>query len=132
MVEHQYVHYDIGELKKLAWNGIPNDLRRVAWQLLLVRTFLYEKHQDSYHSGNKGYLPLHSDMRTSTLARKRAEYASLVNVIFAKGREGLNQQEIWRQIGIDVPRTKPDVKLWMYESTQRVSQILVLVYLRYV
>lgn len=24
------------ELKKIAWNGIPNDLRPVAWQLLLV------------------------------------------------------------------------------------------------
>lgn len=27
------------ELRKLAWNGIPNDLRPVAWQLLLVRDF---------------------------------------------------------------------------------------------
>ena len=58
-------------------------------------------------------------MRSSALARKRAEYASLVDVTFAKGRDGLDQQ-IWHQIEIDVPRTRPGVKLWMYEATQRV------------
>ena len=60
-------------------------------------------------------------MRTSTLARKRAEYASLVDVTFAKGRDGLDQQ-IWHQIEIDVPRTRPGVKLWMYGATQRVTR----------
>lgn len=29
----------IVELRKLAWAGIPNDLRPVAWQLLLVRLY---------------------------------------------------------------------------------------------
>ncbi|KAL5485102.1 GYP1 [Sanghuangporus weigelae] len=91
---------NIVELRKIAWNGIPSDLRPVAWPLLL------------------GHLSLHSDMRCSALARKRAEYASLVDVTFAKGREGLDQQ-IWHQIEIDVPRTRPGVKLWMYEATQR-------------
>ncbi|KAI5123683.1 hypothetical protein M0805_001711 [Coniferiporia weirii] len=91
---------NIVELRKLAWNGIPGELRPIAWQLLL------------------GYLPLSSLMRIPTLARKRAEYASLVDVTFNKGREGLDQQ-IWHQIEIDVPRTRPGVKLWMYGSTQR-------------
>ncbi|EJD03108.1 RabGAP/TBC [Fomitiporia mediterranea MF3/22] len=91
---------NIVELRKLAWNGIPSDLRPVSWQLLL------------------GYLPLPADMRTSTLSRKRAEYASLVDVTFARGKDGLDQQ-IWHQIEIDVPRTRPGVKLWMREVTQR-------------
>ncbi|THH09383.1 hypothetical protein EW145_g2045 [Phellinidium pouzarii] len=91
---------NIVELRKLAWNGIPDELRPAAWQLLL------------------GYLPLPSLMRTSTLARKRAEYASSVDVTFARGRDGLDQQ-IWHQIEIDVPRTRPGVKLWMHGSTQR-------------
>ncbi|KAH8119261.1 RabGAP/TBC [Phellopilus nigrolimitatus] len=90
----------IVDLRKLAWNGIPDELRPIAWQLLL------------------GYLPLPSLMRTSTLSRKRAEYASLVDVTFAKGRDGLDQQ-IWHQIEIDVPRTRPGVKLWMHGVTQR-------------
>ena len=59
-------------------------------------------------------------MRSSTLARKRTEYASLVDVTFSKGRGGLDQQ-IWHQIEIDVPRTRPGVLLWNYEATQRVS-----------
>ena len=45
---------------------------------------------------------------------------SLVGLTFARGREGLDQQ-IWHQIEIDVPRTRPGVQLWMYRATQRVS-----------
>ena len=61
-------------------------------------------------------------MRNSALSRKRAEYASLVDVTFARGREGLDQA-IWHQIEIDVPRTRPGVKLWMYGATQRVCTV---------
>ena len=58
-------------------------------------------------------------MRSSTLARKREEYGSLVEVTFARGKEGLDQQ-IWHQIEIDVPRTRPGVRLWMNGCTQKV------------
>ncbi|PFH46729.1 hypothetical protein AMATHDRAFT_77552 [Amanita thiersii Skay4041] len=88
------------ELRKLAWSGIPPDFRPMAWQLLL------------------GYLPLPTPLRSSTLARKREEYLSLVQVAFARDREGLDQQ-IWHQIEIDVPRTRPGVRLWMFAATQR-------------
>ncbi|KAI0331001.1 RabGAP/TBC [Cubamyces sp. BRFM 1775] len=91
---------DIAQLRKLAWNGVPGDLRPLVWPLLL------------------GYLPLPKPTRASTLARKRREYASLVETTFARGREGLDQQ-IWHQIEIDVPRTRPGVRLWMQASTQR-------------
>ncbi|KAF5389371.1 hypothetical protein D9757_004261 [Collybiopsis confluens] len=91
---------NIAELRKLAWAGIPNELRPMAWQLLL------------------GYLPLASPLRSSTLSRKRSEYTSLVEVAFARDREGLDQQ-IWHQIEIDVPRTRPGVRLWMHGATQR-------------
>ena len=43
----------------------------------------------------------------------------MVDLAFARGREGLDQQ-IWHQIEIDVPRTRPGVRLWMHEATQRV------------
>ncbi|CAL1707243.1 unnamed protein product [Somion occarium] len=91
---------DMAQLRKLAWNGVPSDLRAVAWPLLL------------------GYLPLPASSRAPTLVRKRQEYLSLVELAFARNREGLDQQ-IWHQIEIDVPRTRPGVKLWMHGSTQR-------------
>ncbi|CAL1707247.1 unnamed protein product [Somion occarium] len=90
----------MAQLRKLAWNGVPSDLRAVAWPLLL------------------GYLPLPASSRAPTLVRKRQEYLSLVELAFARNREGLDQQ-IWHQIEIDVPRTRPGVKLWMHGSTQR-------------
>ncbi|KAA1476071.1 RabGAP/TBC [Dentipellis sp. KUC8613] len=91
---------DMAELRKLAWSGIPNELRPLAWQLLL------------------GYLPLSQPSRASALERKRGEYHSLVELTFARGRESLDQQ-IWHQIEIDVPRTRPGVELWMHGCTQR-------------
>ncbi|KDQ57641.1 hypothetical protein JAAARDRAFT_35331 [Jaapia argillacea MUCL 33604] len=91
---------NIASLRKLGWQGIPNDLRPAVWPLLL------------------GYIPLPSHLRSSTLKRKRDEYASLVELAFARDRAGLDQQ-IWHQIEIDVPRTRPGVRLWMQGSTQR-------------
>lgn len=90
----------VAALRKLAWAGVPDDLRPMAWQLLL------------------GYLPLPTDSRITTLARKRGEYTSLVALAFARDRQGLDQQ-IWHQIEIDVPRTRPGVSLWMQAETQR-------------
>lgn len=92
-------------LRKLAWNGIPDFLRPAAWPLLL------------------GYLPLSSSARAATLNRKREEYRNLVDLTFKRGKEGLDQQ-IWHQIEIDVPRTRPGVRLWMMEGTQRASPLI--------
>ncbi|KAJ7747264.1 rab-GTPase-TBC domain-containing protein [Mycena metata] len=100
---------NIAELRKLAWAGIPADLRPMAWQLLL------------------GYLPLPTPLRASTLARKRGEYLSLVELAFARDREGLDQQ-IWHQIEIDVPRTRPGVRLWMHAATQRALERILYVW----
>lgn len=67
----------------------------------------------------KGYIPLPSNLRAATLARKRGEYLSLVELAFARDRQGVDQQ-IWHQIEIDVPRTRPGIRLWIQASTQRV------------
>lgn len=71
----------------------------------------------------QGYLPLPTPNRAATLARKRGEYLSMVELTFARDREGLDQQ-IWHQIEIDVPRTRPGVSLWMHGATQRVHYII--------
>ncbi|PWZ01837.1 RabGAP/TBC [Testicularia cyperi] len=100
---------DIGQLRTLAWAGIPNELRPVVWQLLL------------------GYLPAVASVRPSTLARKRAEYAAGVKLAFAKGTAALDQA-IWHQIHIDVPRTNPGIRLWQREATQKALERILYVW----
>ncbi|WWC85824.1 uncharacterized protein L201_000691 [Kwoniella dendrophila CBS 6074] len=91
---------ELGELRKLAWNGVPEEVRGVVWMLLL------------------NYLPLPVQPRLTTLNRKRKEYTQLVDQYFGRGLSSLDQQ-IWHQIEIDVPRTRPGVALWSCVQTQR-------------
>ena len=94
----------IASLKKLAWNGIPDDLRPMVWQILL------------------GYLPCEASTRASTLAMKRAEYQRGVREAFQS--EGGLDQAVWHQIRIDVPRTNPHLALYQFEATQKVCSSL--------
>ena len=91
---------DLRALRTLAWNGVPPEMRPVVWPLLL------------------GYLPRTASIRTSTLARKRAEYAAGVERAFARGTDALDRAA-WHQIRIDVPRTNPGLRLWQQAETQR-------------
>lgn len=88
-------------LRSLSWSGIPEELRMMAWQLLL------------------GYLPCNSARREITLARKRKEYSDSVTATYARGIAGLDQA-LWHQIHIDIPRTNPGIPLYQYEATQLV------------
>ncbi|CAG8479396.1 4026_t:CDS:10 [Scutellospora calospora] len=96
----QSPNVDLTVLRQLSWKGIPDELRPMAWQLLL------------------GYLPCNSDRRVATLARKRKEYEDSVSQAYARGVAGLDQT-IWHQIHIDVPRTNPGIALYQYETTQQ-------------
>jgi hypothetical protein len=91
---------DLPELRKISWNGIPEELRPMAWQLLL------------------GYLPTNADRRVSALERKRKEFIDGVKQAFSRGTDSLDQT-IWHQISIDVPRTNPHLALYGFEGTQR-------------
>lgn len=90
---------DLTALRRLSWSGIPEELRMMAWQLLL------------------GYLPCNSARREMTLARKRKEYADSVTATYARGTSGLDQA-LWHQIHIDIPRTNPGIPLYQCEATQ--------------
>lgn len=88
---------DMDKLKKMAWNGIPSELRPISWQLLV------------------GYLPTNSNRREAQLHRKRQEYLGLIEQEFTKEKDA----QTWHQIEIDIPRTNPRIKLYGFKSTQR-------------
>lgn len=113
------------ELRKDAWQGVPQEVRAMTWQILL------------------GYLPTSSERRVTTLERKRKEYLEGVRQAFERGTTGSDtsvanelpgdvtqtktnrgrgrglDEAIWHQISIDVPRTNPHLELYSYEATQR-------------
>lgn len=105
----------IRELRKLAWNGVPLELRAVTWQLLL------------------GYLPTNRTRQGLTLRRKRQEYLdglAAVNSeqLFAeqeplgssnRDNSANKEKQLNHQIRIDVKRTNPNVRLYALEPTQR-------------
>lgn len=104
---------DLSALRKLAWNGVPEEIRPMVWQLLL------------------GYLPLSQTHRVATLQRKRQDYIDAAKEAFGdnfdimKGHRKTNSyakgldQTIWHQIHIDVPRTNPLIRLYQFPATQR-------------
>lgn len=95
-------------LKKLAWNGIPDELRPMVWQILL------------------GYLPCDASSRVDVLASKRKEYQRSVELAFQN--EGGLDQAVWHQIRIDVPRTSPHLSLYQFEATQKVVTLWIETY----
>jgi len=93
------------ELKKLCWNGIPEEFRTECWKLLL------------------GYTPLVRERWESTITSKRQNYWACVPSISEEEYEEMGQTEyertIYHQIHIDVPRTNPSVPLFQLPCVQR-------------
>lgn len=76
--------------------------RAKCWQLLL------------------GYLPVDVNWRESHIAEKRNDYFIAVNQQSAAIEEARNSDDIcpFRQVLLDVPRTKPEIKLFSDERVQ--------------
>ena len=94
---------DLNKLREQSWGGIPDRYRGTIWRLLL------------------GYLPANRDRREATLKRKRREYAEILPLYFniAPEERTMQEQEILRQILVDLPRTQPEMPLFHQEETQR-------------
>jgi len=94
---------DLNKLREQSWGGIPDRYRGTIWRLLL------------------GYLPANRDRREATLKRKRREYAEILPLYFniAPEERTTQEQEILRQILVDLPRTQPEMPLFHQEETQR-------------
>lgn len=76
----------IGELRRLAWSGVPEEVRPIVWQLLLVSLSRLAS------TDGQNYLPLPVQPRLTTLHRKRKEYSQLVDQYFGRGLASLDQQ----------------------------------------
>jgi len=94
---------DLDQLRKLSWNGVPEPIRASTWRLL------------------SGYLPPSIDRRQATLERKREEYFNFVSQYYPTRFEELNQ-ETYRQIHIDIPRTNPLIPIFQQEVVQELFE----------
>jgi TBC1 domain family member 2 len=104
---------NLEDLRKIAWNGIPPRHRALVWKLLL------------------GYLPLHAQRRTTTVQRKRAEYAEAMAQHYSipdDRHRSLQEQETLRQVLVDVPRTQPTIALFRHEAIRRMLGRLLFVW----
>lgn len=90
-------NFQLSELKKQSWSGIPKSLRSLVWQILV------------------GYLSTNNSTRTTVLTRKRKEYTNSIARLFRSEKDAT----IWHQIKIDVLRTNPSIKLYSFEATHR-------------
>lgn len=90
----------IDQLRQLSWNGVPPIHRADVWQLLV------------------GYMPANRGRRAVVLERKRREYREAVPQYFdvPDAARSLQEQNILRQILVDVPRTCPDVPFFHQEK----------------
>jgi hypothetical protein len=78
----------LGEMRRLAWSGVPEEVRPIVWQLLLVSPMRNSKDRID----KQNYLPLPVQPRLTTLHRKRKEYSQLVDQYFGRGLASLDQQ----------------------------------------
>jgi len=94
---------DLDALRKLAWSGIPPDIRPECWKLLL------------------GYMPPAKSRQAASMARKRAEYMEMVPQWYDVPNSERTEEELsaLRQVQVDVPRTTPSVPLFQEPLIQK-------------
>ena len=94
---------DSNSIRRACWRGIPKCMRPQIWKLLL------------------GYIPKNLSRRGSTLGKKRDEYFDLMERYYnqtSKEHRSDQENKIVHQIGLDVPRTSPELKLFQIECVK--------------
>ncbi|XP_027355226.1 TBC1 domain family member 22B-like [Abrus precatorius] len=93
----------LDKLRELAWSGVPDDMRPKVWRLLL------------------GYAPPNSDRSEGVLRRKRLEYLDCISQYYDIPDTERSDDEVnmLRQIGVDCPRTVPDVPFFQQQQVQK-------------
>lgn len=92
---------DLNQLRSMSWAGIPAEIRPVTWKLLL------------------GYVPAAKSRRNQVLERKRSEYDHLVHQYY---NNKSTNDEMWRQIHIDIPRMQPLISIFQQEVVQQMFE----------
>ena len=98
---------DLNQLRTMAWAGIPSEVRPLTWKLLL------------------GYLPIYRSKRPQILERKRVEYEHLVQQYY---NNKATNDEMWRQIHIDIPRMQPLISIFQQEVVQRMFERILFIW----
>lgn len=90
------------QLRARAWKGVDLATRPDIWRVLL------------------GYAVSQPHQREKVLLRKRAEYKRLTEIYYDDQgtQRTLEENAIWRQIHIDIPRTNPDIDLYQDAHVQ--------------
>ncbi|KAK7341554.1 hypothetical protein VNO80_24488 [Phaseolus coccineus] len=93
----------LDKLRELAWSGVPDNMRPKVWRLLL------------------GYAPPNSDRWEGVLRRKRLEYLDCISQYYDIPDTERSDDEVnmLRQIGVDCPRTVPDVPFFQQQQVQK-------------
>lgn len=98
---------DLNQLRTMAWAGIPSEVRPLTWKLLL------------------GYLPVYRSRRPGVEERKRVEYGNLVQLHY---NNRATNDEMWRQIHIDIPRMQPLISIFQQELVQRMFERILFIW----
>lgn len=92
---------DMNQLRSMSWAGIPFEVRPMTWKLLL------------------GYLPVMKSRRSQVVSCKRADYEQLVLRYYDNMP---TNDEMWRQIHIDIPRMQPLISIFQQQTVQKMFE----------
>mmetsp|Transcript_9106 Transcript_9106/g.27400 ORF Transcript_9106/g.27400 Transcript_9106/m.27400 type:complete len:423 (+) Transcript_9106:57-1325(+) len=101
---------ELHELRKHSWKGLPSDIRPMVWKLLL------------------GYLPMSVSRRVEVMDMKRSSYKQAVDQYWKTSNWSHDEELIFRQISVDIPRTCPEHRLFHVKTVQEVLQRILFVW----
>ncbi|KAM3139099.1 hypothetical protein pb186bvf_008697 [Paramecium bursaria] len=106
------------QLKGLAWQGIPSELRGQVWKILL-----------KYSSPNKDANVLFIEKQFTIMERKRNQYYEMCNIYFAVDQQyDDKERRILKLISDDVKRTLPDAPIFRNSTVQSMLEKILFIW----